>query len=43
MDYKLIILFVFLTIIVSMQYTMNRILVELKEIKKVLSQKKINT
>lgn len=42
MDYKIIIFFILLTILVSMQYSLNRILVELKEIKKILLQKKIN-
>lgn len=42
MDYKIIVLFILLTILVSMQYSLNRILVELKEIKKILLQKKIN-
>ncbi|WIV11425.1 hypothetical protein [Proteiniborus sp. MB09-C3] len=41
MDHKIIIIFVFLTILVSMQYSLNKILIELKEIKKILLQKKI--
>ncbi len=42
MDYKVIVFFILLTILVSIQYSLNRILVELKEIKKILLQKKIN-
>lgn len=34
MDYKIILIFVVLMIMVSIQYTLNKILVELKEIKK---------
>lgn len=34
MDYKIILIFVVLMILISMQYTLNKILVELKEIKK---------
>ncbi len=41
MNYKLIIFFIFLTVIVSIQYSLNKIIVELKEIKKILLQNKI--
>lgn len=33
---KIVLIFVFFTILVSMQYSLNRILVELKEIKKIM-------
>jgi hypothetical protein len=36
MDYKILLIFIFLIIIVSIQYTLNRILIELKEIKKIV-------
>ncbi|SCG82621.1 hypothetical protein DW1_1022 [Proteiniborus sp. DW1] len=42
MDYKVVVLFILLIILVSMQYSLNRILVELKDIKKILLQKRIN-
>ncbi len=42
MDYKIIVFFIFLTIIVSIQYSLNKILLELKEIKKILLQNKID-
>lgn len=41
MDYKVIVFFIFLTVIVSIQYSLNKIIVELKEIKKILLQNKI--
>lgn len=41
MDYKIIVFFIFLTIIVSIQYSLNKILLELIEIKKILLENKI--
>ena len=47
MDYKILLIFIFFMIIISIQYTLNKILVELKEIKKIIikikSEEKINT
>lgn len=40
MNYKLIVFFIFLTVIVSIQYSLNKIIIELKEIKKILLQNK---
>lgn len=36
MYYNIIIGFIFFTVLVSIQYTLNKILVELKDIKKIL-------
>lgn len=36
MEYKILLVFIFFMIIVSIQYTLNKILVELKEIRKIL-------
>ncbi len=40
MDYKIVVIFILLIILVSIQYSLNRILVELKEIKKLMTHKK---
>ncbi len=44
LDIKMILLFVFFTILISIQYSLNRILIELKDIRKNLytNQTKIN-
>lgn len=36
MNMKTVLIFMFFTILVSIQYSLNRILVELKEIKKII-------
>lgn len=41
MDYRIILISIFLVIIISIQYTLNKILIELRDIKKTLLQKKI--
>ncbi|KNF07460.1 hypothetical protein CLPU_16c00130 [Gottschalkia purinilytica] len=45
MYYKVIILFVLFTILISIQYSLNKILIELKDIKKLLRKdsNKINS
>ncbi|SDZ37316.1 hypothetical protein SAMN05660462_02904 [Proteiniborus ethanoligenes] len=41
MDYRILGVFILLTILVSIQYSLNRIIIELREIKKILLQNKI--
>lgn len=36
MDYRILVVFAFLIIIISIQYTLNKILLELKDIRKLL-------
>lgn len=43
MDYKILGIFILLTILVSIQYSLNRVLMELKEIKKIILQNKIRS
>lgn len=38
LDYKIILGAIFFVVLISVQYTLNKILLELKEIKKYLSQ-----
>ncbi len=39
MNYKIVVIFTVIIIIVSLQYTLNKILVELREIKDILKRK----
>ncbi|MGF7059577.1 hypothetical protein [Brassicibacter mesophilus] len=41
MDYKIVLLFIFFTVLVSIQYSLNKVIFELREIKKILMQNKI--
>ena len=41
MDYKIILLFIFFTVLVSIQYSLNKVIFELREIKKLLIRNKI--
>ncbi|WP_183108754.1 hypothetical protein [Thermohalobacter berrensis] len=41
MNYEIILIFIFFTIFISIQYSLNRILSELREIKKILIQLRI--
>jgi len=41
MEYKIVIGIIFFIIFMSVQYTLNKILVELKDVKKILIQMKI--
>jgi hypothetical protein len=42
MDYQIILIFVFFVILVSLQYTLNKILNELRDIKRILRIKREN-
>ena len=42
MDLKIILIFIFILIFVSIQYTLNKILFELRNIKKIISNVKSN-
>jgi|LGOV01.1.fsa_nt_gb uncharacterized protein YoxC len=37
MDYRILVVFAFLMIVISIQYTLNKILLELKDIRKLLN------
>lgn len=39
MNYKVVIIFTVIIILVSLQYTLNKILVELREIKEILKKR----
>lgn len=39
MNYKIVVIFTVIIILVSLQYTLNKILVELREIKDILKRK----
>lgn len=39
MNYKVVVIFTIIIILVSLQYTLNKILLELKEIKQILRKK----
>lgn len=39
MNYKVVVIFTIIIILVSLQYTLNKILVELREIKEILKKK----
>jgi len=40
MDYKIVFGFIFFTILISIQYSLNKAIIELREIKKLLLSKK---
>ncbi|MBN2285545.1 MAG: hypothetical protein JXI43_03785 [Tissierellales bacterium] len=42
MDYRIILIFVFFVILVSLQYTLNKILNEIRDIKRLLRIKREN-
>lgn len=42
MNYKVVVVFTVIIILVSLQYTLNRILVELREIKEILRKRHSN-